>query len=287
MAARILIVEDDIETLLMLEAFFERAGYEVVTAPCGEEAVAQATATPPDLVILDIRLPDIDGYEVCRRLREQQRTSQVPIVFLTEKRERASKIAGLQLGAVDYITKPFDMHELRLRVENALRRAGFRPLDHPVTGLPGEALLLEHLQNLKEQGGWSLTAIELEGLKEFDERYGFVARDDMLRAVALRLRAIADEHTHPAGYLAHVDTASFYLVTSAERAGGLVPELSQRLRRLVVQFYPRKDRESAGPEVPRVQMYVSTLLAGDYAVGSESELLKLLHEGRQRIATVP
>lgn len=287
MPARILIVEDDVETLLMLEAYFERAGYEVATAPCGEEAISQATATPPDLVILDIRLPDIDGYEVCRRLREQQRTSQVPIVFLTEKRERSSKIAGLQLGAVDYITKPFDMHELRLRVENALRRAGFRPLDHPVTGLPGEALLLEHLQSLHEQSGWALTMIELEGLKEFDEHYGFVARDDMLRAVAARLKAIADERTHPAGYLAHVDTASFYVITSAERAGRLVPELSQRLRRLVTQFYPRKDRESAGPEVPHVQIYVSTLVAGDYDAEAAREQLKLLHERRQCIATVP
>ncbi|HID62834.1 MAG TPA: response regulator transcription factor, partial [Anaerolineae bacterium] len=115
---KILIVEDDLDTSDMLRVYFEAQGYEVLTAAWGGDALEICQKTLPDLIIQDIRLPDIDGYEICRRLRDNLRTSQIPFIFLTEKRERDDKIAGLKLGAVDYITKPFDVQELRLRVRN-------------------------------------------------------------------------------------------------------------------------------------------------------------------------
>ena len=208
----ILIVEDDLDTLELLESYFTRYEYQVVTAPFGEEAVARATERPPDLVILDIRLPDIDGYEVCRRLTTQQRTANVPIIFLTEKRERDSRIAGLQLGAVDYISKPFDIHELRLRVENALRRAGFRPLTHPVTALAGAQLLSEHLKSIEDTDDWALIRVDLENVAAFEAVYGFVTRDDMLRAVGMSVKSFVESAGYAAGFVAHLDVASFFQV---------------------------------------------------------------------------
>ena len=138
--SHILIVEDDLDLAEMLNAYFRVQGYEVETAAWGEDAVRMTKDKPPDLVVLDIRLPDIDGYEVCRRIRAQRRTQSVPVIFLTEKRDRVDKLSGLELGVVDYITKPFDIQELRLRVRNALQRASQASLVNPVTNLPDDAL---------------------------------------------------------------------------------------------------------------------------------------------------
>ncbi|MCE7861891.1 MAG: DNA-binding response regulator, partial [Chloroflexi bacterium CFX2] len=119
---KILIVEDDPDVAEMLTAYFRSQEYDVFTVNWGEDGVRSALQVNPELVILDIRLPDIDGYEVAYRLRKNRRTSNIPIIFLTEKRDRSDRLQGLEIGADDYITKPFDVQELRLRVRNALNR---------------------------------------------------------------------------------------------------------------------------------------------------------------------
>src|SRR3970282_1940963 len=143
-----------------------------------EDAVRTAQDGTPDLVILDIRLPDIDGYEVCRRMRTQRRTENLPIIFLTERRDRVDKLQGLELGVVDYITKPFDIQELRLRVRNALRRAKLETLVNPVTGLPEEKWVDEQWQKLVGASHWAVMVMLVKGLQSFREQYGFVAADD-------------------------------------------------------------------------------------------------------------
>jgi len=122
----ILVVEDDLDTSDMLRLYFEAQGYEVLTTCYGSHALEICQKTLPDLVIQDINLPDIDGYEVCRHLGDNLRTNQIPVLFLTERRDRGDKIAGLELGAADYMTKPFDVQELRLKVRNIMRRASRR-----------------------------------------------------------------------------------------------------------------------------------------------------------------
>lgn len=107
----------------MLGAFLRSAGYQVVTENWGEDGVRSARAKRPDLVILDVRLPDIDGFEVLERMREHVSTRYTPVIFLTERREREARLQGLALHADDYITKPFDVEELLLRVQNTLARS--------------------------------------------------------------------------------------------------------------------------------------------------------------------
>src|SRR5512147_563598 len=96
--SKILIVEDDLDVAEMLNAYFRVQGYEVLTANWGEDGVRVCNSALPDLVILDIRLPDIDGFEVARRLRTSRRTKEVPIIFLTEKRSRGDRLQGLEIG---------------------------------------------------------------------------------------------------------------------------------------------------------------------------------------------
>src|SRR5512136_3471619 len=157
--ACILVVEDERDTAEMLTAYFESQGYQVLHAAWGQDAIQITSQTVPNLILLDIRLPDIDGYEVCRQLRQQRRTQDTPVIFLTEKRERMDKLQGLELGAVDYITKPFDIQELRLRVRNALRRAEFGTLTDPVTSLPSMTLVRDYASGLLQKHDWVLMSL--------------------------------------------------------------------------------------------------------------------------------
>ncbi len=117
---QILVVDDEPRYLKLVRYNLETAGYEVITAATGEEALSLVAGKSPDLIILDIRLPGIDGYEVCTRIRE---FSSVPIIMLTAKGEEREKVQGLRLGADDYVIKPFGAEELMARVETVLRRS--------------------------------------------------------------------------------------------------------------------------------------------------------------------
>jgi DNA-binding response OmpR family regulator len=119
---KLLIVEDDADTVEMLSLFFEEEGYWVLSTAWGQDALKLGQELLPDVILLDIRLPDINGFEVCRQLHNSFQTSHIPVICLTEKKEQIDKIEGLEAGAIDYITKPFNLHELKLRVRNALRR---------------------------------------------------------------------------------------------------------------------------------------------------------------------
>ncbi|MBN1659921.1 MAG: response regulator transcription factor [Anaerolineae bacterium] len=120
MAHTILVVDDETRIVMLVRDYLERAGYRVVTAADGETALASVRAERPDLVVLDLMLPGVDGLDVCRRLR---RESGVPIIMLTARVEEADRIVGLELGADDYVTKPFSPRELVARVKATLRRA--------------------------------------------------------------------------------------------------------------------------------------------------------------------
>src|SRR5687768_9554233 len=123
-SARILLVDDEQSIQTLLSFPLRKEGYEVVQAVDGREALDRFAEQPFDLVVLDVMLPQLDGLEVCRRLRAR---SAVPIIMLTAKSEEIDKVVGLELGADDYITKPFSMREFRSRVKAALRRADMRP----------------------------------------------------------------------------------------------------------------------------------------------------------------
>ncbi len=243
--AKILIVEDDLDVAEMLNAYFGVQGYDVVTVNWGEDGVKSCIEERPDLVILDIRLPDIDGYEVAKRLRDDRRTKEVPIIFLTEKRDRADRLHGLELGADDYITKPFDIQELRLRVRNSLERMVQNTLTNPVSGLPEGALVDEQLAECLQRDSHSLILVSLENLEPFRELYGFVASDDVLRAVSLMIHNAMREVGSASDFLGHLGATEFALIVSAESAPALLERVLSRLKQSLDYFYPIRDRDDA------------------------------------------
>jgi DNA-binding response OmpR family regulator len=268
---RLMVVEDDRDTAEMLAAYFEAQGYSVTAVAWGADAVRQAQeGAAPDLILLDIRLPDMDGFEVCKRLRSHRHTQYVPIIFLTEQRERGDRLSGLELGAVDYITKPFDVQDLRLRVRNILRRSRYHTLVHPVTGLPNQELVDERLHILLTQHHWALLTIQAGGLDAFADRYGFVARDDALRALALLMNSSLNElHADPASsFVGQVSDNSFVIIVDAGRAAELRDRLIARIRQSIDMFYPAKERLPAG-ERPQLTFALGLITSqhGPYADG--------------------
>lgn len=240
---KILIVEDDPDVAEMLTAYFRAQTYEVFTVNWGEDGVRSALQAHPDLVILDIRLPDIDGYEVARRLRGDRRTADIPIIFLTEKRDRSDRIQGLEIGADDYITKPFDIQELRLRVRNALKRVSQGSLTNPVTGLPEGALVDEKLSEVLQKDGIALLLVSLKNMDAFREMYGFVTSDDVLRAISLMIHNTMREVSRPEDFVGHLTPTDFVLVVPPSNLAALNEKLRARLDQSFEYFYPLKDRE--------------------------------------------
>ena len=256
---KILIVEDDPDVSEMLNAYFRVQGYDVFTVNWGEDGVRAGQTTVPDLIILDIRLPDIDGYEVARRLRKDRRTQEIPIIFLTEKRERVDRLQGFEVGADDYITKPFDVQELRLRVRNALQRVSQGSLTNPVSGLPEGPLVEERLSDAIHKSGWALLHISISHLDSFRDAYGFVASDDVLRAISVMIHNtmkeisanIADE------FLGHISPTDFVVVTTPANLPAFHEKLSSRLEQSLDYFYPIKDREQASKQADRLSIKVA------------------------------
>jgi DNA-binding response OmpR family regulator len=253
---KILIVEDDLDVAEMLNAYFRVQGYEVFTVNWGEDGVRAGQTIFPDLIILDIRLPDIDGYEVARRLRADRHTREIPIIFLTEKRERVDRLQGFEVGADDYITKPFDVQELRLRVRNALRRVSQGSLTNPVSGLPEGALVEERLSDVIHKSGWALLHIAISHLDSFRESYGFVASDDVLRAISLMIHNTMKETGSSDVFLGHISPTDFVIVLTPADLPPFQDRIRSRLEQSLDYFYPIKDREQASKSPTRLSVKI-------------------------------
>lgn len=239
----ILIVEDDLDIADMLNAYFRVQGYEVLTVNWGEDGVRDCQTNAPNLVILDIRLPDIDGFEVASRLRSNRKTREIPIIFLTEKRERNDRLKGLELKADDYITKPFDIQELRLRVRNALQRSRQGSLTNPVTGLPEGSLVDEALISGIEHVDNALLVVSLKNLNRFREVYGFVASDDLLRAVSLMVKDAVRDLGENEDFVGHMTTSDFLIITRQSHVTAMRERIRKRLEQSFDYFYSDQDRE--------------------------------------------
>ncbi|MFC1961382.1 response regulator, partial [Chloroflexota bacterium] len=244
--AKILVVEDDVDISNMLRIYFSGQGYDVQVAPRGGDALTYTRKQLPHLIVLDIMLPDMDGYAVCKNLRTTTRTSHIPIIFLTQKDERSDKIAGLELGADDYITKPFDIEELKLRVQNAIQRSEMISLTDANSGLPGGRLIEEQLRSLMRSSGnntWSYVDLKINQLDPFKEVYGFVAGNEAQRFTALLLNEVVDEMGTPNDFVGHPGGDNFVVITHTADVDALKDRLTGRFDEEIKQHYSFIDRE--------------------------------------------
>jgi PleD family two-component response regulator len=289
---RILVVEDDFDISNMLKLYFQSLDYEVFVAPRGEKALELTRQKLPNVIVLDIMLPDIDGYEVCRRLRTNLRTSHIPILFLTQKDERSDKIRGLELGADDYITKPFDVEELRLRVRNTIKRAELESLTSPSTGLPSGRLIEQQLRELLREESWGLLFIGIKRLDAFNEVYGFVAGEEVLRFTGMLINEVVDELGTVDDFIGHIGGDDFLIVTEKELVAPLRDTLVERFNEKVGTHYDfmtrsqgylvMQDDDGNEIQVSLMELQVGTLTSDDGPFTDIREITEVAAEMRRR-----
>ncbi len=280
----ILLVEDDLDLSEMVSSYFRVQSYDVVTAAWAEEALKIANETPLDLIILDVRLPDMNGFDLCRELRNNVRkTENTPIIFLTEKRDRVDKLQGLELGVVDYITKPFDIQELRLRVRNIINRANSPATINPVTDLPEGELVEEKLEGLlSDTSDWAVLQLSISQLSQFREHYGFVAADDVLRAVTLMMKNALKEHGDENDFLGHIGHEDFVIITHKSNAKSILDRIERRIHQSREYFYPIKDRNKAQKAMLENQLALSSaIVQHDVDYQDVSAIKKALEDALQ------
>jgi PleD family two-component response regulator len=290
--ARLLITEDDVDISYMLKIYFSGLGYDVDTALRGSEALEITRHVLPHLVILDIMLPDIDGYEVCRRLRTNMRTSHIPVIFLTQKDERSDRLQGLELGADDYITKPFDIEELKLRVQGAIRRSERESLTDPRSGLPAGRLIEEQLRRIIRETGWAFLDVRINDFEPFHDVYGFVASDDVLRFAGMLINEVLDEKGTSNDFIGHAGGDNFVIITSENSAAGIKQKLKSRFAEEIKSQYNFIDRQQGFIQAPAkdgkiVQFPFMTLAIGEVTPSHQSfsdirEITELAAEARRQ-----
>ena len=239
----ILVVEDDPDTAAMLSVYFAGHHYDVDTAARGEEGLAAARRLLPDMVLLDINLPDLDGYAICRGLRESPRTSHIPVIFLSEKGTLSERVQGLGAGAQDYITKPFDLEELRLRVQNIIARSARENMRDPRSELPTGAWVDDQVRRARERGGWQVLECRLDGYQTFVDLNGFVAGDEVLQFTGQLLRAEVKALGTPEDFIGHPAHDTFLIVTGTPDTAPLAERLQARFDEEVLSHYSFMDRE--------------------------------------------
>lgn len=240
----ILIVEDDFDVSDMLRIYFSRQGYAVDVAPKGNDALTIARKQLPHLIVLDINLPDMSGYDVYRELRAVSRTQHVPIIFLTEKNERSDKMTSMELGAVDHITKPFDIEELRLRVQNVIKNVGLHKLLHPISSLPTGSLIEDHMRTvMRGRQDWTYIDIKIREFEVFSEVYGWQAGDEVLRFVSLLITQVLEKTGIDGDFLGHPKTDNFMVITHIDDVTPFIEQVTARFAEGIQQHYSFIDRD--------------------------------------------
>jgi diguanylate cyclase (GGDEF)-like protein len=227
----VLVADDDEDIVRFVEVNLRLEGFEVVTATDGAEALRAAQDHVPDLILLDVMMPEMDGFEVTQRLRASTRTKHIPVIMLTAKSLSADKVVGLTAGADDYIIKPFDPIELVARVKSALRRVREMRAVNPLTQLPGNIQVLEEVEKKVSAGlPFALMYIDLDNFKAFNDHYGFLRGDEVIKLMA----NIVEEavRIQGGGFVGHVGGDDFIALVE--------PDASERIADDIIAFWDGK-----------------------------------------------
>lgn len=246
----ILVVDDDPIIARLLEIELEASGYEVRLAKTGEEAIESAQENRPDLMLLDVMMPGMDGFEVARRLRSDPRTLPVSIIMLTATGLSANRLEGLNAGADDYIVKPFDTPELLARVKGVLRRAKEMRSQSPLTGLPGYIRIEEEIERrIANEQTFATLYADLDGFKAFNDHYGFDRGDDVLRHAGRLVKETSLEVAGDATFVGHVGGDDFVVVTTPEVSTRVADAIIEAFDAVAPSFYSDEDRAQGYIEV--------------------------------------
>ena len=240
--AQILVVDDDRNLRKIIQANLELAGFEITAVPNGADALRALDSMQPDLVVLDIMMPVMDGYEVARRIRRHPSNTHVPIIMLTAKGEVEDKLAGFDAGADDYITKPFGPQELLARVRANIARVEMDASLSPLTKLPGNlAIEAELRRRIEDATSFAVLYMDLDNFKAFNDVYGFTHGDEAIRLVASVTLDVVHRRGTTLDFVGHIGGDDFLVVTLPDRAEEIAREIITEFDRGIRELYRPQD----------------------------------------------
>ena len=242
--ARVLLVEDDRDLVDFLQHMLESEKYQVMVAMDGEEALAKARQERPDVILLDVLLPKMHGFEVCQRLRQDPGTCLIPIIMVTSLTAIKDRLTGFKLGADEYISKPFEPIELLARVERLIERTRQNIASNPLTGLPGSLTMEDEVKRrLASEESFSVALVEANGLSAFNEEMGFERGDGLLRLLGTILRSAVVELGNRNDTVAHLGGDDFGLISTPPRAEVIAARILENAEALLPMQYDEASRE--------------------------------------------
>ncbi len=242
---KVLVIDDDKLVFRIISDILQKEGYSVFGASDFESAAKYIYHTSPDIILLDIVLPKMNGYEICRLLRNDTRTSHVPIVMLTSRGQVEDKVAGLEAGADDYITKPFDNLELIARVKTHLRRAKQVKSFNPLTGLPGNILIDDAIKSqvYAHNNKFAVLYLDLDNFKAYNDAYGFLKGDEVIKFLAHIITQNVKIHGSQDDFIGHIGGDDFILITSPDNVDDLCTAIIDQFDASIPLFYSTEDRK--------------------------------------------
>ena len=243
-AHRVLVIDDDAGIRSICREVLESAGYSVREAGGGHQARQEIHRFKPDLVMLDVMMPGMDGFETAEMLRAEPSTSMIPIIFLSAKGETADKVRAFRLGAEDYVVKPFVAAELQARVRKALERRERELGASPTTQLPGAgAIESEFERRLDGRERVAYCYLDLDNLKSFNDTYGYAKADGIIRQTADLLRDVVSRVGTPVDFIGHIAGDDFVFITAEAVVDEVCSTLCSAFDRLIPLYYNKADRE--------------------------------------------
>ncbi len=241
-APKILVVDDDVDIAGFVEMELRVEGFEVRVAHDGATALELVHSYHPDLVVLDVMMPDMDGMEVTRRIRSAPTTTALPIIMLTAKGQTPDKVIGLQAGVDDYMVKPFETMELIARVQNTLRRnREFREVS-PLSGLPGNHRILREVDDRLRMGRpFAVCYCDIDGFKAVNDVYGFARGDEFI--VALGRKLLDAVATRSTAFVGHVGGDDFVVICDPEDVRPLTERAVSEFEKAADALYDEEDRQ--------------------------------------------
>jgi len=220
------------------------AHYEIVKAFSGKEALQKIEEFHPELVILDVMMPHVNGYEVCEQMKANVFTRHTPVIMLSAKKNVEDRVTGLEIGADDYMVKPFNPVELRVRVESLLRRSTETLDANPITHLPGNVSIeREIIQRIKQHPKFAFCYVDLDHFKAFNDKYGFYQGDQIILLVARILEKSIREKGNPTDFIGHIGGDDFVFITTPDRVKSLSQAIITEFDSRVPEFYDETDRQ--------------------------------------------
>jgi len=244
MPIKILIADDDPDIRDVFKLTLSEEDCEIIEAEDGDEALKIIATKPLNLVLLDYKMPKVDGREVLRRIKKDILLSHIPIIMVTGKGDLDDKIGGIEAGADDYVVKPFEPKELLARIHMILRRTERDLEANPLTRLPGNVSILNELsRRLESKAIFAVCYVDLDKFKSYNDTYGFEHGDEVIKETARILIRTVLEYGNSDDFIGHIGGDDFVIVTSYEKSDDICNKIIDDFEKIAPAFYNQEDKE--------------------------------------------